>query len=222
MPNSLREPDLTPLHAWLIEAGTNDVAAETLFDGFCGRLVAAGVPIARGFLSIAGLHPLRRAYSLTWHDGRIVEATDFGHATMATPLWHNSPFRHMLETKTRRLHRWLVGDDAVLDFEVLREFRDAGMSEWLALMYGFGWTASLPATNQFGVVLSWTTSTAVGRANGWSALELAAIEELSGTLALAIKGNTAPAAAHDLLAAYLGDNAADRVSAGQVQRGSVN
>src|SRR5262249_58441362 len=180
------------------------------------------VPIARGFLSIAGLHPLRRAYSLTWHDGRIVEATDFGHATMATPLWHNSPFRHMLETKTRRLHRWLVGDDAVLDFEVLREFRDAGMSEWLALMYGFGWSAALPATNQFGVVLSWTTSSVVGRGNGWSALELAVIEELSGALALAIKGSSAPIAARDLLAAYLGDDAANRVSAGQVQRGSVS
>src|SRR6266540_3659607 len=79
-----------------------------------------------------------------------------------------------------------------------------------------------PATNPFGIVLSWTTSTAVGRGNGWSALELAAIEELSGTLALAIKGNTAPAAAHDLLAAYLGGDAADRVSAGQVQRGTVS
>jgi len=222
MPNSLRDTDLIPLHAWLIEAGTNDVAAEPLFDGFCRRLVAAGVPIARGFLSIAGLHPLRRAYSLTWHDGRIVEATDFGHATMATPVWHNSPFRHMLETKTRRLHRRLVGDDPVLDFEVLREFRDAGMSEWLALMYGFDWSAAQPATNQFGVVLSWATSKDVGRCNGWNALELAAIEELSGTLALAIKGNIAPAAAHDLLAAYLGGDAADRVSAGQVQRGSVS
>jgi len=222
MPNSLRDTDLIPLHAWLIEAGTNDVAAELLFDGFCGRLVAAGVPIARGFLSIAGLHPLRRAYSLTWHDGRIVEATDFGHATMATPVWHNSPFRHMLETKTRRLHRRLVGDDPVLDFEVLREFRDAGMSEWLALIYGFGWSAAPETTNQFGIVLSWATSKAVGRGNGWSALELAAIEELSGTLALAIKGNIAPAAAHDLLAAYLGSDAADRVSAGQVQRGSVS
>jgi len=222
MPDLSLKPNLIPLHAWLIEAGTSDAATEALFDGFCGRLTAAGVPIARGFLSIAGLHPLRRAYSLTWSDGGIVETTDFGHATMATAVWQASPFRHMLETKTRRLHRRLVGDDAVLDFEVLREFRDAGMSEWLALMYGFGWTASLPATNQFGVVLSWTTSTAVGRANGWSALELAAIEELSGTLALAIKGNTAPAAAHDLLAAYLGDDAADRVSAGQVQRGSVS
>jgi putative ABC transport system substrate-binding protein len=101
-------------------------ATEALFDGFCERLVAAGVPIARGFLSIAGLHPLRRAYSLTWNDGRIVEVTNFGHATMATALWQTSPFRHMLETKTRRLHRRLVGDDAVLDSEVLREFRDAG------------------------------------------------------------------------------------------------
>src|SRR5262245_12647410 len=180
MPNSLPDTDLTPLHAWLIEAGTNDVAAEPLFDGFCGRLVSAGVPIARGFLSIAGLHPLRLAYSLTWHDGQIVEATDFGHATIATPVWHNSPFRHMLETKTRRLHRRLVGDDARLDFEVLREFRDAGMSEWLALIYGFGRSAAPPATNHFGVVLSWATSKAVGRGDGWSALELAAIEELSG------------------------------------------
>jgi adenylate cyclase len=165
-------------------------------------LAVAGVPIARGFLSIAGLHPLRRAYSLTWNYGRIVEVTDFGHDTMATAVWQTSPFRHMLETKTRRLHRRLVGDDAVL--------------------YGFGWSAALPATNQFGVILSWTTSTAVGRSNGWSALELAAIEELSGTLALAIKGNSAPVAARDLLAAYLGGDAADRVSAGQVQRGSVS
>ena len=221
MPDLSLKPNLIPLHAWLIEAGTKDAAPETLFEGFCGRLTAAGVPIVRGFLSIAGLHPLRRAHSLTWNDGRIVEVTDFGHATMATAVWQASPFRHMLDTKTRRLHRRLVGDDAVLDFEVLREFRDAGMSEWLALMYGFGWSAARPATNQFGV-LSWTTSTAVGRGNGWSALELAAIEELSGTLALAVKGNIAPAVAHDLLGAYLGGDAAERVSTGQVQRGSVS
>src|SRR5262249_25165431 len=179
MPDFLRIPNLIPLHAWLIEAGTNDVATEPLFDGFCGRLTAAGVPIARGFLSVAGLHPLWRAHSLTWNYGRAVEVTDFGHEILATAVWQTSPFRHMLETKTRRLHRRLVGDDAVLDFDVLREFRAAGMSEWLALMYGFGWSAALPATNQFGVVLSWTTSAAVGRGNGWSALELAAIEELS-------------------------------------------
>src|SRR6516162_6825369 len=136
MPDLSLKPNLIPLHAWLIEAGTNDAATETLFEGFCGRLIAAGVPIARGFLSIAGLHPLRRAYSLTWSVGRIVEVADFGHARMATAEWQASLFRHMVEAKTRDLNRRLVGDDAALDFEVLREFRDAGMSEWLALMYG--------------------------------------------------------------------------------------
>jgi hypothetical protein len=33
MPDFFRIPNLIPLHAWLIEAGTNDVATETLFDG---------------------------------------------------------------------------------------------------------------------------------------------------------------------------------------------
>src|SRR5262249_3316435 len=60
MPDLSLRPNLIPLHAWLIEAGTNNVATETLFDEFCGRLAAAGVPIARRFLSIAGVHPLRR------------------------------------------------------------------------------------------------------------------------------------------------------------------
>src|SRR5262249_16142326 len=85
----------------------------------------------------------------------------------------------------------------------------------------FGWSVALPETNPFGIVLSWTTSTAVGRGDGWSAQELAAIEGLSGTLALAIKGNTAPNAAHDLLAAYLGGGAAGRRRPGEVQRGPV-
>jgi hypothetical protein len=54
MPDFFHIPNLIPLHAWLIEAGTNDVATETLFEGFCGRLAVAGVPIARGFLSYRG------------------------------------------------------------------------------------------------------------------------------------------------------------------------
>src|SRR5438128_12064766 len=123
MPDLSLKSNLIPLHAWLIEAGTNDAATETLFDGFCGRLVAAGVPIARGFLSIAGLHPLWRAHSLPWNDGRIVEVTDFGHATMATAVWQARTFRRSLETQTPRLHRRLVGGDAVVQSEVLPHVR---------------------------------------------------------------------------------------------------
>jgi adenylate cyclase len=210
--------DSIPLHAWLIEAGLMGMAAPALFDGFCGLLAAAGIPIGRGFLSIGGLHPLRRAFSVTWQDRGIVEVDEFPHAALESRLWQESPFRQMMETGTRRLHRRLAGPDAVLDFPVLREFRDAGWTEWLALMHGFGWGTATPEHRQFGVVISWAT----GRPGGWTADQLAVIEELSGTLALAAKGSSTPGVTRDVLAAYLGGDAADRVIAGQVRRGSVS
>jgi adenylate cyclase len=210
--------DTIPLHAWLIEAGLAGAAVEEMLDGLCGRLVAAGVPIARSFLSIGGLHPQRRAWSLTWRDGAITDINDFPHATMDMPIWRDSPFRHMIETRTLRLHRPLTGENAILDFPVLREFRDLGITEWLGLLHGFGAREASSPAGQMGVILSWSTATA----GGWTTVQLAAIEELSGTLALAVKGAALPSVMRDLLAAYLGGDAADRVIAGQVQRGSVS
>jgi len=217
-----QEPAIPALHAWIIEAALAGMPVEELFDGFCRRLIAAGVPLARGFLSIGGLHPLRRAHSLTWEGGRLTDIADFGHSIMATPLWQTSPFKHMMENRVARLHRRLADDGGPLDFPVLREFRDAGMTEWLALMRGFGWASDSPESDQFGVVLSWTASAEVGRPHGWSASELAAIEQLSGTLALAAKATNAPLATREVLAAYLGSDAARRVSAGQVRRGDIS
>jgi adenylate cyclase len=217
-----REAGVPALQSWIIEAALAGMPVEELFDGFCSRLVAAGVPVARGFLSIGGLHPLRRAHSLTWEGGRLTDIADFGHSIMATPLWQTSPFKHMMENRIARLHRPLMGNGARLDFPVLREFRDAGMTEWLALMRGFGWASGSPEFDQFGVVLSWTTSAKAGRPQGWSASELAAVEQLSGTLALAAKATNAPFATREVLAAYLGSDAARRVSAGQVRRGDIS
>ncbi|HEX3064694.1 MAG TPA: hypothetical protein VHQ39_04400, partial [Dongiaceae bacterium] len=139
MDDSREKGALITLHAWLIEAGLAALPAEEMFDGFCRQLSSAGLPIARGFLSLGGLHPLRRAHSLTWEGGRLADVADFGHSIMATPLWQESPFRHMMANRIARLHRRLTGPGANLDFPVLREFQESGMSEWLALMRGFGW-----------------------------------------------------------------------------------
>ncbi|MGH6927701.1 MAG: adenylate/guanylate cyclase domain-containing protein, partial [Dongiaceae bacterium] len=71
--------------------------------------------------------------------------------------------------------------------------------------------------SQLGVVSSWATD----RAGGWTATELGIIEELAGTLALAVQASGAATTTRDVLATYLGADAADRVLDGHVRRGSV-
>jgi adenylate cyclase len=209
--------DPTPLHAWLIEAGLSGLPAPDMLAGFCSRLVAAGVPLSRALLSLATLHPQRRAHSLTWERGAIVDVGDFSYPYMQVPAWQDSPFRYMLESGTRRLHRRLVGHDALLDFPVLSEFAAAGHTEWLALIYGFGIALDHRKGSQLGVVTSWATD----RPGGWSASDLAVVEEVVGALALAVQGSSGLTTTRDVLATYLGADAADRVLDGHVRRGSV-
>ena len=217
MPDARLAFDPIPLQAWLIEAGLASLPLGELFDGFCRRLVAGGVPLARGFLSTGALHPLWRANSLTWQDGRIADVADFSYDYMQTPAWHASPFRHMLETQTPRLHRRLTGVGAELDFPVLEEFRAAGLTEWLALMHDFGWDQGRDDGGHLGIVLSWATDSR----EGWSAGELAAIEALSRALSLAVKGSSTLATTRAVLATYIGHDAAGLVVGGHVRRGSV-
>ena len=85
MPDPQRAFDPLPLHTWLSRPASPSLPVDELFDGFCRRLVAGGVPFARGFLSIGALHPLWRASSLTWQDGRIADVADFSYDYMQTP-----------------------------------------------------------------------------------------------------------------------------------------
>jgi adenylate cyclase len=211
------KPASTAVTAWLIEAGLAGEPLPQLLDGFCQRLVAAGVPLTRGYVSTATLHPLLWATGIIWHNGRIVDAVDINYGFETRAAWLTSPFRHMLETRTWKLHRRLTGQQSQLDYPVLLEFRDAGMSEWLGLFYGFGWALRHHQVEELGVIFSWATD----YPDGWTADELSLIEELSGRLALAVKASTGFGTTRDLLATYLGVDAADRVISGQVRRGSV-
>jgi adenylate cyclase len=201
---------------WLVEGGLVGTPMATTLNEFCGRLNAVGIRVARGRVTTATLHPLVRAESVIWKHGTIIEA-GLQHDYLKRTAWRESPFKYMIETQTACMTRRLVGPDARLDYPVLREFRDAGHTEWMGLLIGFGWTSNTRPGGWLGLICSWTTD----GADGWTEFERRALAELSRTLALALKGSTGFAITRDLLTTYLGRDAAERVIAGQVQRGTV-
>ena len=51
---------------WLMQTALGGADLETLVRGFCDRLAASGLPLARIHLSFSMLHPLFRAMGFTW------------------------------------------------------------------------------------------------------------------------------------------------------------
>jgi adenylate cyclase len=72
---------------WLMAQALGTGRLEGIFKGCCDRLVAAGVPLSRGFLAFRTLHPLYPAMTVTWKLGQDVVVKKGRHGA----LLHNLP-----------------------------------------------------------------------------------------------------------------------------------
>ncbi|WP_428247286.1 adenylate/guanylate cyclase domain-containing protein [Ferrovibrio sp.] len=213
------------LETWLMKAGLRGEAVDDLLAGFCRRLEAEGFALTRVHVSLAALHPLIRARSFTWQrDQAEIGNEEMPHRAPQdeTQAWRESPFRYMLSNDVRQLHRRLVGLQAQLDFPVLHEFAAQGATDWLAYAFGFGWSLEhLPMTPrmaEIGMICSITTD----RPSGFHEAEKARLASLLPLLALAIKATVQMATTRDVMAAYLGNDAARHVLSGDIRRGMAH
>jgi len=191
---------------------------------FCDRLVAMGVPLRRAYIASATLHPLVRARAWYWHGASgVVESEQMEHRAPGEEpqAWLESPFRHMLVNQVPHLSRRLQGQGAQLDFPVLKEFAEEGLTEWQAYAFGFGWELQYLPLDQpsrfaeIGMISSFSTD----HAQGFSDEQREVLNDLLPILALGVKSAVFGALARDVATAYLGRDAAARVLAGDIRRG---
>ena len=57
---------IVDLHIWAMQSGLRGATAGDLFDGYCQRLVIAGFPLMRAYVSTQTLHPQWSGYGYTW------------------------------------------------------------------------------------------------------------------------------------------------------------
>ena len=199
---------------WLMAQALGGSDLESLLDGCCARLRAAGVPLSRALISYRTLHPLFDSVWLTWHRDEGVGTFEMPHGRRGSEVFRQSPFFHLIETRIPFLRRRLVGDEALLDFPVLPEFRDKGATDYLAYLVPFGEDLGDEAAGD-GIVGSWTTD----RPSGFSDQDIQALLRIQTRLAVACKGMIKDQIARNVLTAYLGRNAGRRVLDGQIKRG---
>jgi adenylate cyclase len=211
------------LHVWAVRQGLLGAAAAELFDGFCRRLIEAGVPLWRGYAATRTLHPQWGGYGYTWRrDLNAIEPEQYERGEGRN--WAASPFaylQHHPETGTgaanpwRHLRRHLTGPQAQLDFPVLADLAAAGATDYFAEIVGFG--TGTDASRGTGIVYSFATD----RVKGFDDDNLTLLQAVIPALSLAMMAHAGHTIATSLLAAYLGGDAGKRVHSGAIERGSV-
>jgi adenylate cyclase len=200
---------------WLITEALAESDVESLFEGCCNRLQAAGIPLWRALLSYPTLHPLHASIWLTWNRGvgvGVVESL-LGFSSTSDEFLR-SPFYHMTQTRIPFLRRRLTGVEATLDFPILEDFRERGATDYLAFLVPFGDNA-YDGEMIVGVMASWTTD----RASGFSANDIQALRRIEMRLAVACRVTIERQISKNILTTYLGTNAGNRVLKGQIKRG---
>jgi adenylate cyclase len=150
----MTEKELATLASWIANIGLEGAGETALVEGFCGRAVAAGLPLARAIVFIDTLHPIHEGRVFRWErDKPAATVSEYGRSTEgeAAERWRRSPHYRLSET-AESLMRRRVTPETEREFAPFPALWEAGITEFVAAVNRFSaegqsarWTASTPA-----------------------------------------------------------------------------
>jgi adenylate cyclase len=207
-------PAVQAIADWLVHQGLWRADVPTLLGGYCERLVAAGVPLWRGYLSALTLHPRVRGVGCSWRPAQGAQSELYIYRPEPSEDYLVSPFAHMFEQGLPSLRVPLAGEEPI-EFPLLARFRAEGATDYLAHVQSFGLDGT--PDGETGMVASWTTD----RRGGFSNRDLAILTQLLPQLGLAVQARLGHEIAVNLLDTYVGPEAGRRILAGKIRRGQL-
>ena len=200
---------------WLMSSALGETGVDAIFEGCCQRLHAAGVPLVRALTAFRTLHPLFAFVNLVWKLNQGVASDSIVHArAFSSEQWFQSPMHHLSRHRLPFLRRRLTGRHAIVDFPVLEELRDGGITDYFCYLTPFA-SDNEPEPGAYGIVGSWATD----RSSGFSEEDLRIFGRIQRRYAVSCKVQIQRRITLNVLETYLGPDAGTRVLDGQIRRG---
>lgn len=208
-------PLISEIGEWLIDQALAEPDIVEMFASVCERIYAAGVPLARARLTWPTLHPLFQAETVLWFRGKPTELEQFKHQNERSDAYLRSPMHYMFEHNVDVLRRNLEGPNKLVDFPVLEELIEQGLTDYLSIMTAFENTRSTKQDNLFGLLVAWSSD----RPGGFSDDDIAALQKIQRRMAVASKTAIQSRIAGNIVETYLGRKAGRQVLDGAIKRG---
>jgi adenylate cyclase len=194
---------------WLIDGARSTPVSQEVLTELCGRLCASGLPLWRVAVFVRTLHPQILGRRFIWKpdSGTVVSEADF--ELLDREVFRNSPMMHVSKTGVSSRH-CLADPECPMDYPILHDLRAEGVTHYVI--------SPLRFTSGDIHFASWATK----QPGGFTDTELAAIDAVVDPLARVAEIRALHRVAGILLSTYVGQNAGDRVLAGQIRRGHTD
>ena len=192
---------------WLLR-NRDTYGRHTLFiDGYARKLREVGIPLDRLSLHLRQLNPQLRARTFVWNrDAGGTAETGRQYGIEVSDVYLRSPVRPIFEGGPA-IERRLTAPSDEEDFPILNELRGQGISHYLVLPLPM-WVLGPAAI-----------SIATRKEEGFSANELALVENTNAAFGAALELQETRQLARTLLDTYVGRNAGERILNGAIHRG---
>jgi adenylate cyclase len=194
--------------AWLIDGAPSAKLAENVLTEMCQRLLACGVPLWRVSVFVRTLHPEVLGRQFRWLAGEGTLVSDAPFARENDDDFRLSPVLRIHATRVP-IRRRLCDRECPDDFSILGEFRAQGATDYFA--------APLIFSNGEVHVATWITR----NEGGFTDAQIAGIETILAPLARVAEVRALRRTAVNLLDAYVGHEAGERILSGRIKRGDT-
>jgi adenylate cyclase len=199
--------NVQPVLDWLDAGAPPARASAEVLQHLCRRLVDQGLDLYRVAVFVRTLHPNVLGRGFIWIRGRDeIEVVAAAHDFRASPLYLRSPMRLVFEEHVE-VRRPIPPAPAPLDFPVLDDLRGEAATDFVALPVRF--------TNGEVHAVSFVTR----KPGGFDDADLASLRRLMPPFARMAEIYALRRTARNILEAYLGRQAGEKVLAGQIRRG---
>lgn len=219
-----RNSEIEALCDWTTQQGIVGTPFDALIEAFCERCIAAGLPLMRANLAMRAQHPTVGGFAYRWKRDTGLMHEEYTRDTNAQLGWDQSPLKVLVEGESNEFRHRITPDLRPFAFPMFDDLMQQGATDYFAQQLRFldpGQNAPSIAnderTRTLGLLASWSTDAA----GGFTDSDLEDLRRLLPSLGLALKSNAQYRTARDLLGAYLGTDASQRVMAGEILRGTT-
>ena len=205
--SSPRPISTNPVVAWALTEGW-EIATPGALTGRLGAcLMAAGIRVFRLRVLIRTLHPQYLGANYLWRRGSdAVETLLPLHSIVQEERFVTSPYAALFEG-AGAIRRRLEGSDGVMDYPVLRDLKEQGATDYVAM----------PLRFSDGRISALTVAS--DRPGGFSSSELECLDEALPVIARLYELHTLRLSATAILETYLGPQTGEQVLKGLIRRG---